>query len=249
MSLTPRFLTVSLFTIGLGVAVTVGCEPRKKANTGGVAAATTTAPATADPTATPTATATATAAPTATPTPTATATATAPPTATVPPTGAWPTSPMPGLDPNVVAEWAKKAQEMGLPIPAGGVPTPAAGDPIDAALKASAAKHGPGFTAASPIGRATLKQGEHAGMNFNMLQGKCYIVLAAAGPGVNQLGLHLLFPATPPNAAIASDTSNTNAPVLGGGGKPLCPPVASSVRIDAVVTNGAGNVGVQVWVK
>ena len=66
---------------------------------------------------------------------------------------------------------------------------------------------------------------------------------------VNQLGLHLLYPATPPNAAIASDTSNTTSPVLGGGGKPLCPPVNSPVRVDTVITNGAGQVGVQVWVK
>lgn len=237
-----RFLSVTLFTLGLGLAVSVGCEPRKTAKTGGTAAVTST---TAAPTATTTATPTgvATAAPTPTPT------ATAAPTVTPAPTGAWPTAPMPGLDPNVVAEWAKKAQEMGIPFPAGGVGAPAAGDPIEAALKASAAKSAPGFTPASPIGRAALKTGEHAGMNFNMQQGKCYVVLAAAGPGVTQLGLHLLFPATPPNAAIASDTSATTSPVLGGGGKPLCPPVASSVRVDAVITSGAGNVGVQVWVK
>jgi hypothetical protein len=242
---TTRFFSVSLFTIGLGVAVYAGCEPRKTAKTGGVAAATTTpAPTTATPTATPTPTATATAAPTPTPTTTATAPA---PTATTP--GGWPAGPMPGLDPNVVAEWAKKAQEMGIPIPAGGGTTPAAGDPIEAQLKASAAKNAPGFAPASPIGRATLKTGEHAGMNFNMLQGKCYVVLATGGPGVTQLGLHLLFPATPPNAAIASDASATTNPVLGGGGKPLCPPVASSVRVDTVITSGAGNVGVQVWVK
>jgi hypothetical protein len=225
------------------VAFTLGWVPRKMAKTGGVAGATT-----------PPAQTTTTAAPTATPTPTATAaptptpTTTAAPTATPAPTGAWP-APMPGLDPNVVAEWAKKAQEMGIPIPGGTPGAPAGGDAIEAALKASAAKNAPGFTAASPIGRATLKTAEHGGMNFNMLQGKCYVVLAASGPGVSQLGLHLLFPATPPNAAIASDSSNTTTPVLGGGGKPLCPPVASSVRIDAVVTNGAGNVGVQVWVK
>lgn len=240
-----RCLSVSLFTIGLGLAVSVGCEPRKTAKTGGTTAAatatTTAAPTTG--TATPTATPTATAAPTPTPT------TTAAPAPTPVPTGAWPTTPMPGLDPNVVAEWAKKAQEMGIPIPSGGVGAPAAGDPIEAALKASAAKNAPGFAPASPIGRAALKTGEHAGMNFNMQQGKCYVVLASAGPGVTQLGLHLLFPATPPNAAIASDTSATTSPVLGGGGKPLCPPVASSVRVDAVITSGAGNVGVQVWVK
>jgi hypothetical protein len=148
----------------------------------------------------------------------------------------------------MVAEWAKG---IGLQIPPGAVPggAPAAGDPIDAGLKANAAKNAPGYTAASAIGRATLKQGEHAGMNFTMQAGKCYVVLGAAGPGVNQLGLHLLYPATPPNAAIASDTSNTTSPVLGGGGKPLCPPVNSPVRVDTVITNGAGNVGVQVWVK
>jgi hypothetical protein len=246
MSLSPRFIAVTVCTMGFGLALTFGCEPRKKANTGGTTAAATATPTPAATTAAPTATPTATA--TAAPTPTPTATAA--PTPTPAPTGAWPTSPMPGLDPNVVAEWAKKAQEMGIPLPGGTVPgaTPA-GDPIEAALKASAAKHGPGYTAASPIGRATVKQGEHAGMNFNMQQGKCYIVVAAAGPGVTQLSLHLLFPATPPNAAIASDTSATTAPVLGGGGKPLCPPVASSVRIDTVATAGAGNVGVQVWVK
>lgn len=246
----PRSASTSVTTIalcvGIGLAFSFGCEPRKTAKTGGTAAATATTAAA--PTATPTATTTATPTATATPAPTPTPTATAPaPTVAAP--GAWPATPMPGIDPNLVAEWAKKAQEMGLPFPGGAAPTPAAGDPIEAALKASAAKNAPGFTAASPIGRAKLKQGEHAGMNFTMQQGKCYVVLGAAGAGVTQLGLHLLFPAAPPNAAIASDTSATVTPVLGGGGKPLCPPAAASVRVDTVPTGGAGDVGVQVWVK
>jgi len=237
-----RLFVISMGTLGLGVLMSFGCEPRKKANTGGNTAAAT-ATTTAAPTATPTATATA--APTPTPTTTAAPTPTGTGTAAPPP--AWPAG-MPTIDPTMVAEWAKG---IGLQIPPGAVPgTPAAaGDPIDAGLKANAAKNAPGYTPASAIGRATLKQGEHAGMNFTMQQGKCYVVLGASAAGVNQLGLHLLYPATPPNAAIASDTSNTNAPVLGGGGKPLCPPVASPVRIDTVITNGAGQVGVQVWVK
>ncbi|MGZ3449746.1 MAG: hypothetical protein ACXWUG_24880 [Polyangiales bacterium] len=246
MMLSPRFLAVTLTTAGFGLALSFGCEPRHKAATAPtntVAAATTTAPATG--TVQPTATTTATAPATGTTPP---ATATAPTaTATAPTVGAWPTA-VPGFDPNVVADWAKKAGEMGFPIP-GGVPaaTPG-GDPIEAAIKANAAKNAPGFAPASSIGRATLKTGEHAGMNFTMQQGKCYVVFGAGATGVTQLGLNLLFPATPPNAAIASDTGNGANPVLGAG-KPLCPPVQSPVRVDAVAMAGAGNVGVQVYVK
>jgi hypothetical protein len=248
MMLSPRFVAVSLTTAGFGLALSFGCEPRHKpvaAPTNTVAAATTTAPATGtvQPTATVAPTATATAPATGTTQPTATA-----PTATAMPTvGAWPTA-IPGIDPNVVADWAKKAGEMGLPIPGGTPAGTPGGDPIEAAIKANAAKNAPGFTPASSIGRATLKTGEHAGMNFTMLQGKCYVVFGAGATGITQLGLNLLFPATPPNAAIASDTGNGANPVLGAG-KPLCPPVQSAVRVDAVAMGGAGNVGVQVYVK
>ncbi|GAC1599192.1 MAG: hypothetical protein NVS3B20_21090 [Polyangiales bacterium] len=156
---------------------------------------------------------------------------------------------MPGFDPNIMAEIAKKAAEMGFPLPAmpASVGAPAS-DPLDAMLKASAAKYAPGFSAASPLGRAKLKTGEHAGMNFDMEQGKCYVVLGAAGGGVSQLGLHLLFPAVPPQAIMASDTAHGAAPVIGEG-KPLCPPIRSSVRVDTVIIQGAGDVAVQVWSK
>jgi hypothetical protein len=85
-------------------------------------------------------------------------------------------------------------------------------------------------------------------MNVSMESGKCYVVLGAGGTGVTQLGLHLLFPAAPPNAVMASDTNHGANPVLGDG-KPLCPPSTAQVRVDAVVMQGAGDVAVQVWQK
>lgn len=232
-------LTVPLVASALviGTLVSAGCEPRKKANTGGTGTTTAVAVATTP------ATATTTAAPPATTTAAPPATTTAPPVAT----GAWPTMPPGGVDPNVVADvLAKAGAAMGIPA-AGGVAAP--GDVLQTTINASAAKNAPGMTAVSPIGRATLKNGEHGGMNFDMEAGKCYVVLGAGGAGVTQLGLHMLFPVTPPNAILASDTAHGNAPVLGGDGKPLCPPVKSSVRLDVVPMAGAGQVAVQVWSK
>jgi len=187
--------------------------------------ATTTAPATTTATAT---------APTTTGTPT--------PTATTPPIGTWPTPGGTAFDPTVLLGELGK---MGLPVP--GTPAPA-GDPLDAILKASAAKYAPGFAPVSPVGRAKLKQGEHAGMNFEMDAGKCYVVLGAGGPGVTTLGLNLL-PAPPaPQFALATDQSHGNAPVIGEG-KPLCPPIKSPVRVDSFVVQGGGDVAIQVWGK
>ncbi len=244
MYVSPRFLAVSVTTLGFSLALSAGCEPRKKAQSPTPATTVAAAPTTAAPTTTTPGTVapTATAAPTGTPAPTATTQ----PTAAAP--GAWPTA-LPGFDPNTVSEWTKKAQEMGLPIP-GAVPgAPVAGDPIEAAIKAQAAKHAVGFQPAGPIARTTLKTGEHGGMNYAMQQGKCYVVLGAGGAGVTQMALHMMVPATPPNAVVASDNAGGTTPVLGGGGKPLCPPLPSQVRVDAVATAGSGPVGVQIYVK
>jgi hypothetical protein len=154
----------------------------------------------------------------------------------------------PGVDPAVLGDIASKAAAgLGIPVPAAGTP-PVAGDPLEATIKAQAAKYAVGFSAAGPVGKAKLSQGQHAGMNINMVQGKCYVVLGAGGAGVTQLGLHVLFPATPPNAVMASDTAHGAQPVIGDG-KPLCPPAAASVRVDTELMQGAGDVAVQVWQK
>jgi hypothetical protein len=133
-------------------------------------------------------------------------------------------------------------------MPTAGTGGAAAGDPLAAKIAANAAKYAPGFQPASAIGRAKLKTGEHAGMNFDMEAGKCYVVLGAGGPGVTQVGLFVLFPAAPPNAVMASDTAHGAEPVIGEG-KPLCPPVKASVRVDTSPTAGTGDVAVQVWSK
>lgn len=248
----PLVLVGSSLLVGL--AVSAGCEPRHK---GAAVAPTATATATTVATA-PTAAPTATTAPTATATTVATATTTAPtatataPTATVPtppvpPMGTWPTMP-PGVDPAVLGDIASKAAAgLGIPVPAAGTP-PVAGDPLEATIKAQAAKYAAGFTPAGPVGKAKLNQGQHAGMNINMAQGKCYVVLGAGGAGVTRLGLHVLFPATPPNAVMASDTAHGAQPVIGEG-KPLCPPAAAAVRVDTELMQGGGDVAVQVWQK
>ena len=227
----PLILSAAL--VG-GLVLSAGCGPRKKANTSGVAATTT--PATATTTATATATT-----PTTTTAPTTTTTATTPPTTA----GTWPSG-VPSIDPAVVADvLAKAAAAMGMPTAGTGA---AAGDPLAAKIAANAAKYAPGFQPASAIGRAKLKTGEHAGMNFDMEAGKCYVVLGAGGAGVTQVGLFVLFPAAPPNAVMASDTAHGAEPVIGEG-KPLCPPGKASVRVDTSPTAGTGDVAVQVWAK
>jgi hypothetical protein len=154
----------------------------------------------------------------------------------------------PGVDPAVLGDIASKAAAgLGIPIPPPGTPA-TSGDPLETTLKANAARYAAGFTPAGPVGKAKLSQGQHAGMNVNMVQGKCYVVLGAGGPGVTQLGLHVLFPAAPPNAVMASDTAHGAQPVIGDG-KPLCPPTAAAVRIDTEAVQGGGDVAVQVWQK
>jgi hypothetical protein len=232
-----RLVTAVSSALVVGMLFSFGCEPRKKAKTGGVGTAATPVAVAPTNTATTTATGTGTATTAATPTGTATTPA---------PAGTWPTG-VPSVDPAVLADiMAKAGAALGLPA-TGGVPG-VPGDPLEAALKANAAKTAPGFTPASAVGRAKLKQGEHAGMNVDLEQGKCYVVVGAGGAGVTQVGLAMLFPAAPPNAVMASDTAHGNAPVIGEG-KPLCPPMKASVRVDVVPLQGAGDVGVQLYVK
>ena len=85
-------------------------------------------------------------------------------------------------------------------------------------------------------------------MNVDMEAGKCYVVLGAAGAGVTQLGLYIMFPAVPPNAVLASDTAHGTSPVIGDP-RPLCPPAKSSVRVNAAMITGTGDAAVQVFVK
>lgn len=247
--------------LGLGALPIMACGPRKQANSADNVVAANTMTNTA-PTITATAVgpvATAPTMPTAQPTVVPTAQPTAQPTAvptaqpTVAPTAAptmpaaWPSAlpQIPGISPDFLT---KVAGGLGLPIPTGNPGAKPAGNPLDNMLAQNAARVAPGFTAATPVGRANLKVGEHAGMNVEMKQGKCYVLLAVGNQGVTQLGLHMLFPATPPNAVLASDTSHGNQPVIGEG-KPLCPPVNSNVRVDTVIMAGQGEVAVQVWHK
>ena len=216
-------------TLAAGLIVSVGCQPRKKANTASVAAATSSAPVVAS----------------STPTTSATPSATPSTVATPAPTFGTPAT---GIDPNVLADILNKAAgAIGVQVPSTGT-AGNPGDPLEAAIKLNAAKFAPGFVPASPVGRAKLKTGEHAGMNADMEQGKCYMVFGAGGAGVTQLGLHVLFPAAPPNAVMASDTAHGAQPVLTEG-KPLCPPLKSTVRVDTAPIAGGGDVAVQVWVK
>ncbi|MBK7396708.1 MAG: hypothetical protein IPJ34_10500 [Myxococcales bacterium] len=244
---TLRTVVVTGACLGLGVVLSVGCEPRHR-NGAGAAAPTNSVASTAVPTATTTApTATTTAAPTATTTaPTATTTAAPTTTATTPPAVGIPTWPMPsGMDPNVVGDIVKNT--IGT-LGGGAIPTSPAGDPIEASIKATAAKAAPGFTAAGPIGKANLKTGEHAGMVFNFQPGKCYIAIGAGGPGVNKVALFLMTTPPAPQAVLMTENPGTNAPVMGAGGK-LCPPAAVSAKVDAQLVDGNGLVGVQIWVK
>ncbi|MFI5301398.1 MAG: hypothetical protein ACHREM_25205 [Polyangiales bacterium] len=250
------------------VALLAGCAPRRPA-TSARPVATVTAPtpmptATPAPAPTPTVVAAPTPTPTATPVPAATVPLPAPPTIAVPPiaslptpapTGSWPVPGAPGalppgLDPTIVDQFARRAAELGLPLPPAPAPTPAtpAVDPIDATLKASAAKYASGYAPATPVGRAKLKQGEQAGMNVEMEAGKCYVVIGAAAAGVTQLGLFVMVPATAPYAVMASDTAHGTAPYIGDG-RTLCPPAKTSVRVNAAMMAGTGDAAVQVFVK
>ena len=49
--------------------------------------------------------------------------------------------------------------------------------------------------------------------------------------------------------AEAVDSMRDGASPVLGEGKPLCPPVKSSIRVDTVIMQGAGDVAVQVWSK
>ena len=105
-----------------------------------------------------------------------------------------------------------------------------------------------GYTPVGAVGKADVKQGEPAGMPVTMQAGKCYVVLAVAGPGISSLTLTLATAPPAPVVVIASDSGPT--PTLGTAGKQqLCPPVAATMRANVVSTQGNGKVGVQVLEK
>ncbi|MCL2725079.1 MAG: hypothetical protein FWD69_11645 [Polyangiaceae bacterium] len=121
---------------------------------------------------------------------------------------------------------------------------------IDLAIRNQSAQAAPSMTPEGQAGRATLQQGQSFSMVVTLQPNQCYTVIGYSPPGqVTQLDMKLM--AQPLNIqAGASSTKEKNLPVIGKGKTAaLCPilPVPIAYRLDAVATQGAGRIGVQVF--
>lgn len=123
---------------------------------------------------------------------------------------------------------------------------------IDAILAATATKNAPKMTEVAPVGRQTMKEGDHLVMMINLEPNKCYTIIGTSLPGmVTKLDLQLLGPPFYNVAAGASGKDDKALPIIAKGAAALCPisPVALPYKLDAVAAKGAGRIGVKVYVR
>ena len=128
-----------------------------------------------------------------------------------------------------------------------GVPTSVA----DACIKAIALQSAQGMTAEGQEATGNLQEGGHLAFMVPMQGGKCYTLIGCSPPGqIKNVDLNLLAPPFY-NVLAGQDTSDDNHPVIGNGGKPMCPivPVALNYKVDIVARSGAGTVAVQLYSK
>ena len=121
---------------------------------------------------------------------------------------------------------------------------------IDAILTATATKNAPKMAEVAPVGRQTMKEGDHLVMMINLEPNKCYTIIGTSLPGmVTQLDLNLLGPPFYNVSAGASGKTDKAIPIIAKGTAALCPisPVALPYKLDAVATKGAGRIGVKVY--
>jgi hypothetical protein len=122
---------------------------------------------------------------------------------------------------------------------------------LEKGLLAVALTAAPGMVPDGAIASGTLKEGDHLAWSLTLAPGKCYAVVGYSPTGeVKDLDLHLLLP--PLFTTLAGeDTTDDNAPVVGGGPNPMCPVVAVQVpyKVDITAQKGSGRAAVQLFSK
>jgi hypothetical protein len=120
-------------------------------------------------------------------------------------------------------------------------------DPLAQGLKDVAKKAAPGMVADGPLATGNLKEKQNAQTDITLVPGKCY-ALVGYSKKVKDLDLYLLLP---PGILSGQDTTDDNAPVIGGPPQPMCPVATTAItyKLGIVADQGAGDFAVQLYSK
>ena len=123
----------------------------------------------------------------------------------------------------------------------------AVADPLAAGLKEVAKKAAPGMVADGPLATGNLKEKQNLQTEVTLAPGKCY-ALVGYSKKVKDLDLYLLLP---PGILSGQDTTDDNAPVIGGPPQPMCPVATTPItyKLGIVADQGAGEFAVQLYSK
>jgi hypothetical protein len=118
-------------------------------------------------------------------------------------------------------------------------------DPLAPGLKEVARKAAPGMIADGPLATGNLKEKQNLQTDVTLLPGKCYAVVGYS-KRVKDLDLYLLLP---PGILSGQDTTDDNAPVIGGPPQPMCPVATTPItyKLGIVADQGAGEFAVQLY--
>ncbi|MGA7123305.1 MAG: hypothetical protein WBY94_24600, partial [Polyangiaceae bacterium] len=123
----------------------------------------------------------------------------------------------------------------------------AADDPIAKGLRDVAKKVAPDMEADGPLATGKLKEKQGLQTEVTLAPGKCYTIVGYSKK-VKDLDLYLLLA---PGILSGQDTTDDNAPVIGGAPQPMCPVATTPVtyKLGIVSDQGAGEVAVQLYSK
>jgi hypothetical protein len=120
-------------------------------------------------------------------------------------------------------------------------------DPLARGIKEVAKKAAPGMVPDGPLATGNLKEKENVQTEVTLQPGKCYAVVGYSKK-VKDLDLYLMLP---PGILSGQDTTDDNAPVIGGPPQPMCPAATMAItyKLGIVADQGAGEFAVQLYSK
>jgi hypothetical protein len=142
-------------------------------------------------------------------------------------------------------------------VPATGAPQSASAQPVDASMAAPVqgaiqqlgrTQAPPGAKALGSLIVANFAQGQSFEQSIQLQANKCYTIVAAGAPGVNEVNIKLMPPMIP--TTIAQD--NTTGPQATLGQNPTCwknGPIPAPMRVVFEVPSGQGIVAAQIYEK
>jgi hypothetical protein len=122
-----------------------------------------------------------------------------------------------------------------------------ADDPLVQGLRDTAKKTAPGMQAEGPLAIGVLREKSTLQTDITLSPGKCYAIIGYSKK-VRDLDLYLLLS---PGILSAQDTTDDNAPSIGGEKRPMCPVATTPItyKLSIVAEEGAGEVAVQLYAK